>query len=123
MKTLIIEGSIMPSVDINYWAVLVAAAVNMAVGAAWYSRSLFGNQWAKALNQKLEDMKKRGNQGIAVSVVTSLITAFILAHFVRYAGSTSFADGLVTGFWLWLGFVGAMLASAYVFEGRSWRAW
>ena len=113
----------MPSVDINYWAVIVAALVNMVVGALWYTRSLFGNQWAKLIGIKHEDMRKTGNSGIAVSIVTSLVTAFILAHFVSYAGDSNFGDGLVTGFWLWLGFVATMMASAYVFEGRSWKLW
>lgn len=113
----------MPSVEINYFAVLVAAAINMAVGAFWYSRGVFGSRWSKLIGIKFEEMQKRGNQGIYVSVITSLVTAFILAHFVRYAGSTSFSDGLVTGFWLWLGFVATMLASAYMFEGRPWKLW
>ena len=113
----------MPSVEINYWAVLVAVVINMVVGALWYSKGLFGSHWSKLTGIKLEDMRKQGNAGIAISVVTSLITAFILAHFVRYAGATSFSDGLVTGFWLWLVFIAAMLASSYVFEGRPWKLW
>ena len=113
----------MPNVEINYWVVLIATVINMAVGFFWYSKGAFGARWSKLTGVSMDDMKKRGNSGIAVSVVTSLITAFVLAHFVRYAGATSFADGLVTGFWLWLGFVAAMLASSYVFEGRPWKLW
>lgn len=113
----------MPSVDINYWAVLVAAAVNMGVGAAWYSGSLFGKQWAKAIGGKIEDMKARANQGYSISIVGALVMAFILSHFVSYAGSTTFADGLVTGFWLWLGFIAFIVASTVVFEGRNWKLW
>ncbi len=36
-----------PPVDINYWAVLVAAVVSMVIGALWYSPVLFGKLWMK----------------------------------------------------------------------------
>jgi Protein of unknown function (DUF1761) len=42
-------------------------------------------------------------------------------HFIEYAGSTTVGEGALTGFWLWLGFVGVVMAGAYVFEGRSWN--
>ena len=37
----------MPSVDINWWAVLAAAVINMVIGAIWYSPSGFGKPWMK----------------------------------------------------------------------------
>jgi len=40
---------------------------------------------------------------------------------VEYAGSTTVWQGLVTGFWLWLAFIGVTMASGYVFEGRPWN--
>ena len=43
----------MPNVDINIWAVIVAAIVNMVVGSFWYSKSLFGKEWAKLVGRKL----------------------------------------------------------------------
>lgn len=112
----------MPEVDINLWAVLVAAAVNMVVGAIWYSKSLFGKEWAKLVGRKLEEMSGSG-MGYAVATVGALVQAYILAHFVQYAGSTSFIDGVVTGFWLWLGFIAVATAVNLVFEGRSWALW
>lgn len=112
----------MPSVDISVWAVLVAAVVNMAVGSFWYSKGLFGKEWAKLVGRKLEDMSG-GGTGYAVAAVGALVQAYILAHFVQYAGATTFWDGIVTGFWLWLGFVAVVTAVHLVFEGRSWALW
>jgi len=113
----------MPSIDVNYWAVLVAAAFNMALGAFWYSPNGFGKQWSKLTGVSNDDMKARGNTGMALSLAGALIMAFVLAHFVRYAGSVSFADGLVNGFWLWTAFIAVTMAGMYVFEGRSWKLW
>jgi len=112
----------MPDVDINIWAVLVAAVVNMVAGTIWYSKGLFGKEWSKLVGRKLEEMSG-GGVGYAVAAVGALVQAYILAHFVQYTGSTTFWDGLVTGFWLWLGFIAVAIAVNLVFEGRTWALW
>lgn len=110
----------MPSVEINWWAVIVAALINMAIGGIWYSPSVFGKYWAKLTGHKTEGGMSMANLGYAVSIVAALVQAFILVHFVRYAGSTTFWKGLVTGFWLWLAFVAVVMAAMNAFEGRKW---
>jgi len=110
----------MPSVDINYWAVLVAAIINMTVGALWYSQLLFAKAWVKLIGKR---HMQGGQTGYLVSAVGALIQSWILVHFVEYAGSTTVWEGVVTGFWLWLAFVAVVMAGAYVFEGRSWKLW
>jgi hypothetical protein len=112
----------MPEVDINLTAVLAAAAINMVIGALWYSRQLFGNQWMKLTGRKLEEMGG-GGTSYAVATIGALVQSYILAHFVAYAAADSFAEGLVTGFWLWLGFVAIVYAVHLVFEGRPWKLW
>jgi hypothetical protein len=110
----------MPGVDINWAAVLVAALINMGVGSLWYSKALFAKQWVKLTGKK--DMEG-GGVGYAVAMAGALLQAWIMAHFVAYASSTTFTDGVVTGFWLWLGFVAVTTATNIVFEGRSWKLW
>jgi hypothetical protein len=116
----------MPSVDINWLAVIVAAVINMAVGALWYSTRMFGREWMKLTGKKMEDIDKMRSQagpGYGIAAIGALDQAWILAHFVQYAGATSFWHGLVTGFWLWLGFVAVTMAIGIIFEGRSWQLW
>lgn len=112
----------MPSVDINWLALIVAAVINMAVGAAWYSPLLFGKKWAKLLDKKVGDMGD-ANTGYAVSVIAALIQAWVLVHFIRYASALTFVKGAIVGFWLWLAFIGVVMAMNGVFEGRSWKIW
>lgn len=112
----------MPDVDINWIAVIVAAVVNMVVGAVWYSKSLFANEWAKLTGRKIEQMGD-GSTSYVITFIAALVQAWVLAHFVAYAAADTFAEGLVTGFWLWLGFVAVAVAVNYVFEGRSWNLW
>lgn len=112
----------MPSVDVHWLAVIVAAVVNMVVGAVWYSKNLFGKEWSRLTGRKLEDMSG-GGASYGVAAVGALVQAWVLAHFVVYAGSGTFWEGLVTGFWLWLAFVAVVSAVHMAFEGRSWMLW
>jgi hypothetical protein len=110
----------MPNVDINWAAVLVAALINMVTGSLWYSKALFAKPWIKLTGKK--DMEG-GGVGYAVAMAGALVQAWIMAHFVVYASSNTFWEGVVTGFWLWLGFVAITTATNIVFEGRPWKLW
>ncbi|HET6863806.1 MAG TPA: DUF1761 domain-containing protein [Candidatus Saccharimonadales bacterium] len=110
----------MPSVDINWWAVIVAALINMAVGAVWYSPGVFGKHWARLTGHKTEGNMSMANTGYVVSALGALVQAWVLVHFVRFAGSTTFSKGLVTGFFIWLGFVAVVMAAMNAFEDRKW---
>ena len=112
----------MPNIDINWLAIIVAAVMSMAIGALWYSPTLFGRQWAKLLSKKVGDMGD-SKAGYMVTALGALIQAWILVHFVRYAGSITFWKGAITGFWLWVGFVAVVMAGTLIFEGKSWKLW
>ncbi|MBX4188550.1 DUF1761 domain-containing protein [Candidatus Saccharibacteria bacterium] len=111
----------MPSVEINWLAVLVAALINMVVGALWYSSAGFVKPWMKLTGHKMGGGS--AGPGYAISAVGALLQAFILVHFVRYAGAITAVRGAEAGFWLWLGFVGVVMATNIVFEGRPWKLW
>jgi hypothetical protein len=111
----------MPSVEINWWAVFVAALINMAVGAMWYSPGVLGKHWAKLTGHKTEGGSTMANTGYVVSIIGALVQAFILVHFVRYAGAISFWKGIEVGFFIWLAFVLVVMAAMNAFEGRKWQ--
>ncbi len=113
----------MPSVDINWWAVIVAAVVNMVVGFVWYSPPVFAKQWAKLTGRKMDEMGD-GTQGYVLTTVGALLQAFILLHFVRftayfYPTYSNLSVGLMTAAWAWLGFVLVPQLVNSTFEGRS----
>ena len=41
--------------NIDYFIVLIASLVNIAIGALWYSPYLFGKQWTRLLGIDLDD--------------------------------------------------------------------
>ena len=112
----------MPSIEVNWWAVLVAVVVSLAVGALWYSPVLFGKAWAKLLGKKPGEMGDVAT-GYTVTALGALIQVWILVHFVRYAGAITAIKGAEVGFWLWLAFAAVIMASQMVFEARPWKLW
>jgi uncharacterized protein DUF1761 len=101
---------------INYLAVVVAAVLNMAVGALWYSPLLFAKQWLAATGKK--DMGNPG-PGYAITTLGSLVMALILAYVAGQVDATTFGAGVKIGLIAWAGFVATTYAANYVFEGRS----
>jgi hypothetical protein len=113
----------MPSADINWWAVVVATAVTMAVGALWYSPVLFGKRWAGLVNRRLKDMQQTAGPGYVVAALGAFLQAVVLAHLVDYALADTAWEGVVVGFWAWAGFVATASAINYVFAGRPRTLW
>ena len=107
--------------EINYWAILVAVVISMALGALWYSNIMFGKVWAKAIGKTEADLKTGAIQGYIVAIIAAAVTAYVLAHFVFYAGATTVGEGLQSGFWVWLGFFATTQAMHNSFEQRPWN--
>ncbi len=108
----------MPVVDINYVAVIIAAAANMVLGAVWYSPVLFAKQWMELTGRKDMNPAEGATVGYIIAAAASLVSAYVLAHFVVYTNAKDWMGGAVTGFWVWLGFVLTSHATHYMFEGR-----
>lgn len=111
-----------PNVDINYLAVLVAAVASFVIGMIWYSPALFGKAWMKAggmTEKSMKAHKKNMGMKVFVSIVASLIMASVLAHFIKYLTATTFAEGMQTGFWLWLGFIATISLGSVLWENKS----
>jgi surface polysaccharide O-acyltransferase-like enzyme len=109
---------------VNYLAVLVAAILNMVIGAAWYSPGLFGKSWMEMVGLKPEDAQKRmaGMQrAYALMFVASLLIAYALARVLWYARVEAAGGGLMIGLLAWIGFVATTHGANYLFEGRPFR--
>lgn len=112
----------MIQIDINPWAVLVAAILNMTIGALWYAPFLFGGIWVKALSERDRDtdkLRKNAHTSHIVALLGALLSSFVLAHFVDYVGATTALAGMQVGLWCWLGFVVATAITSTLYEGRS----
>jgi Protein of unknown function (DUF1761) len=114
-------GKIMKEIPVNYWAVLVAAVVRIALGAVWYSPFLFAKSWQALSGISEAEMKARLPKALAVDVAGSFVMAFVLVHAVVYAGAASLAQGAVVGFFNWLGFIAVTMLGLVFYEDRPFR--
>lgn len=112
-------------VEISWVGVALATLVSMVVGWVWYMPSVFGKSWMKMIGKSQEDLAKGGMTPLLMSIVFSLITAYVLAHFTFLSHSFYLEDysflstSLITAFWAWLGFTAMGIATNNVFELRS----
>lgn len=103
----------------NVTAIIIAAVINMVVGALWYSSFAFGKQWMKLSGISQEAMKKGAQKAYLMVFATALILSFVLSRFVSMAGAHTFNDGAIIGFWVWLGFVVTTNAADVIFVGKK----
>src|SRR5687767_10682602 len=110
-------------ITINFWAVLVAAIINMGVGFAWYG-PLFGKLWKKLMGLTDESMKNMPLSAAQASVggfITALVMAYGLGHFVNLTGATGLDGAWQLAFWIWLGFQATVSAGSFLWEGKPLR--
>lgn len=103
----------MESMDIDWFSVVVAAALNMVIGFFWYSKWLFGKTWLK-LAKLSESSLKSTKTALLSGCVVSLVIASFLAFFETHLEVTSVLDGMVVGFCVWLGFVATTQVSSVI---------
>lgn len=116
-------------VNVNLFAVIVAAVVAMGLGFLWYSPYVLGNQWMKErgfTKDSLKNAQKEMGKLYALSFVVSLITAYVLAHVMTlseaFYNTPMVQTGLSTGFFMWLGFVMPVQVTSTIFsDKKNWR--
>ncbi len=116
----------MPTIQLNYWAILVATAAAMIIGSIWYAKPVFGRTWMKLVGLSPDKAKEGAVKALFGMLVAAFLTSYILAHFIAVGiGSPFFAnlsplmEGLSTAFWAWLGFVVTTLVAGPLFARTS----
>lgn len=105
--------------DINLWAVIVAAASSFLLGGIWYG-PLFGKAWIRAAGV---DAQQKGHPAkvFGGAFVFSLIAAYA---FARYLGpQPPLATAVCTGAIVGAAFVAASFGINYLFAQRRLALW
>jgi hypothetical protein len=108
----------MQQIPINWWAVIVAALIRIAVGFIWYSPFAFLKPWQGMTGVTQETMRAGTPKAVGIDVAMSLIMAFALANIVGASGITDWVNGALAGFWVWLGFVFTSFFVLWAYENR-----
>jgi len=102
-------------------AVMVAAIASFIFGGIWYN--VFSKQWMEALGMTPGKMPRdRGAIGLYVlTFVAQLVMAWMLAGILLHMAAgglpTTFRTGLISGAFLWFGFVITTMVVNYSFHG------
>jgi len=106
--------------QLNFFAILLATALQFIFGAVWYS-FLFGKLWGKMhgfdklSKQVQQKMMKSMGPFYALQALMTLLTTFVLALFITYLPHDWNAFAMAGFFWI--GFVVPTQVSAVIFGG------
>jgi len=102
----------------NYVAVFVAALAYWLLGAVWFA-VLFSKPWMALENITPEQAS--GMNRIApyiISFILNLVIAFVLAQLCAWRNANTAARGAALGILIWIGFVGPVTYTTYMYEMR-----
>jgi len=112
---------------VNLFAVLVSAVATMVLGFLWYSPVLFANPWMKLMGldpndkAKIAEMQKTAGPSYFMSLIASLLAAFVLGKLIAVAGFSTPIDGLKIGLVVWLGFVTTVQFTNALFSRQPFK--
>jgi surface polysaccharide O-acyltransferase-like enzyme len=102
----------------NYVAVVVCAVVYWILGGVWFG-ALFSKPWM-ALEHITEEQAKSVNP-VPLYVITFLLNiliAYVLSQIILWRNATTAARGAAVGTLLWIGIVGPITFTTYMYEMR-----
>jgi hypothetical protein len=111
---------------INVLAVLAAAVAAWLASAVWYMSlgQIYQSALGKTPEQCKEEMKKPGAfLPFLYALIGNLVIAWMLAGVLGHLGPGQVTpwNGVITGAFLWFGFILTTMVVNFCFSGRSWR--
>lgn len=102
----------------NYLAVIVAAIAYWLLGAIWYG-VVFGEAWM-ALEHMTEEQGRSMNAVLpyVITLVLNVLIAYALAQICIWRNADTLGRGASVGVLLWIGFVGPVTFTTYMYEMR-----
>jgi surface polysaccharide O-acyltransferase-like enzyme len=102
----------------NYAAVFIAAIAYWLLGAVWYG-VLFSKPWMALENMSIEQAKSMNPVlPYVISFVLNLLIAYALAQICIWRNANTAGRGASVGVLLWIGFVGPITYTTYMYEMR-----
>ena len=110
----------MVELNFNGWAILVAVVAANVIGAVWFMPKLFGARWMKEAGLSEADVQQAPfPRMLALTVVSSIVLAVVLAWLNALYGSASLGDGALVGLVVGLGLFAMASVAHYAFQQRT----
>lgn len=106
--------------QVNWLAVVIAAAASIVIGFVWYMPRVFGRRWAAETGIELPGAGDASPMTVVYGIGQALLGAYVLALF---AAESDITGGIVIAALIWLGFVATTKYNSVVFERRSSTYW
>lgn len=105
----------------NYAAVVVSAVAYWLLGAVWYG-FLFSKPWME-LEHLTEEQAKAMNPVLPyiITFALNILIAFVLAQICTWRNANTAARGAAVGILLWIGFIGPVNYTTYMYEMRPMK--
>jgi len=103
-------------IQINLWAILVAAIAYMIIGMIYYAPKVAGKKCMKLAKIK---KSKVPFSSIIIGLVSTFIMALGLAHIVGWIAH-DIIGGLIAGAFVWLFFISTQAINAVLWERKPW---
>jgi surface polysaccharide O-acyltransferase-like enzyme len=102
----------------NYLAVIVAAIAYWLLGAIWYG-VVFGEAWM-ALEHMTAEQARSMNPVLpyVITLALNVLIAYALAQICIWRNANTLGRGASVGVLLWVGFVGPVTFTTYMYEMR-----
>jgi uncharacterized protein DUF1761 len=108
--------------SINWLAVVACVVIAMISGFVWYHPKLFYPAWRDGLGRSAE-MSNPNPMIYVFTIISAVVQAASVALMINLMGSTTAASGALSGFMLWLGFVGPTNLVNKLFAGQGFKVW
>lgn len=106
--------------NLNWLAIVIAAAAYFMLGAVWYSKALFGSKWAALVGLNMNDPDKKKGMGkmMAGTFVLIIITCIGLAMLVYRMDLLVVASAIKLGLITGICFATTAVSISFIYEGR-----
>jgi hypothetical protein len=102
----------------NYGAIVVSAVAYWLLGALWYV-VLFSQRWMALEGITMEQARSMNPVlPYVITLVLNLLIAFVLAQLCLWRNANTAARGAAIGVLLWIGIVGPVVFTTYMYEMR-----
>ena len=103
-------------------AVIIAAVVNIVLGALWYNPNFLGKAWAFTHGFR-EDALKGTPKTYAGAFLVGFVIAYVLGLVLNKLQVNTVAGAMTSAFWLWLGFIVTTHFSGVLWAKKPFQAY
>jgi hypothetical protein len=102
---------------VNYLAVIIATLAGFGLGPVWYT--VLAKPWMRAAGKTEVDKSSAQILLFATALVALFVMALMLAGLMGHIGDITVRGGVISGFFVWLGFVITTMGVNHAFGGAK----